>query len=312
MKKTLIALAALAAFGTASAQVILAGSASVATQKNLAGTNNGLAMTDNSLYVSATEDLGGGMSLKAAFTIENDTNRGAGFTRADQSFAIVTPMAILALANARSGGAQGASLIAPVNLADDQWSSNVIKREAIDAASLTFPMGMFGAKLSYVEGKDVAGAAASGATAPGSSSYALGGTFAQGPLSLAANFTSTTFNDTITAALTPSGSLRNTSTDFSVKYDAGVVAIAVGYDSPRRGKPVADGAAMLLGVKATFGQLSAGINYGKRDAASFMQLGAQYDLSKRTNVNASFGNDNQGTAGAPINDQYRLSLNHSF
>lgn len=310
MKKTLIALAALAAFGTASAQVILAGSASVATQKNLAGTSNGLAMTDNTLYVSATEDLGGGMSLKAAFTIENDTNRGAPFTRADQSFAIVTPMAILGLANTRSGGAQGASMIAPVNLADDYWTSKVITREAIDAASLTFPMGMFGAKLSYSEGKDVAGVAASGATAPGTTSYALGGTFAQGPLSLAANYTSTTFNDIVTALLTP-GSLRNTSTDFSVKYDAGVVVVALGYDSPRRGKPAADGAATLLGIKANLGQVSLGINYGKRDAATFMQLGAQYDLSKRTNVNVSFGNDIQ-SAGAATNDQYRLSLNHSF
>jgi len=311
MKKTLIALAALAAFGTASAQVILAGSASVATQKNLAGTSTGLSMTDNSLYVSATEDLGGGMSLKAAFTIESDTSRGDGFTRADQSFAIVTPTAILALANTRSGGAQGASMIAPVNLPDDQWTSAVITREEVDAASLTFPMGSFGAKISYVEAKNTPTVAYSGALKPAATSYALGGTFTQGPLSLAANYTSTTFDAASLAVLSALGISRSTSTDFSLKYDAGVVVVALGYDSPRRGKADTDAAATLLGIKANLGQVSLGINYGKRDAASFMQLGAQYDLSKRTNVNVSFGNDIQ-SATAATNDQYRLSLNHSF
>jgi hypothetical protein len=96
-----------------------------------------------------------------------------------------------------------------------------------------------------------------------------------------------------------------------LKYDAGVVVVALGYDSPRRGKADTDAAATLLGIKANLGQVSLGINYGKRDAASFMQLGAQYDLSKRTNVNVSFGNDIQ-SASAATNDQYRLSLNHSF
>jgi hypothetical protein len=312
MKKTLIALAALAAFGTASAQVVLTGSASVATQKNLAGTSTGLAMTDNTLNVTATEDLGGGMTLRAAFTLENDTNRGAAFTRANQTFAIVTPVAIIGLANTRSGSAQSASLIAPSNLVDNVFTSQVITRTPIDVASVTFPLGSFGLSLSYVEAQNVAAAAMSGAAAPGSISYALGGTYAQGPLSLAANFTTTTWTDTISAALLAANTARNTSTDFRLMYDAGIVAIGLGYDSPRRGAAVADGAATLLGVKATFGQVSMGVNYGKRDAATVMHVAVQYDLSKRTNLNGSFGNDNQGTVGAPTNDQFRLSLNHSF
>jgi Gram-negative porin len=67
----------------------------------------------------------------------------------------------------------------------------------------------------------------------------------------------------------------------------------------------------LLGVSVPFGATTVGVNWGKRDAASFTQVAAQYDLSKRTNVNLSLGNDTQsGTSGT--NDQYRLSLNHSF
>jgi len=313
MKKTLIALAALAAFGTASAQVALTGSISVATQKNLAGTQSGLSMTDSTLNVTATEDLGGGMSMRATFALENDSARNSAVLRANQSFAIVTPIAIVGLANTRSGGAQSASFIAPANLVDNVFTSQVIRRTPIDVASLTFPMGNFGATLSYVEAQSYLGAAdASGAIVPGSTSYSLGGTYVQGPLSLAANYTSTTANDLITAALLAANTTRSTSTDFRLAYDAGIVAIALGYDSPRRGMAVTDGAATFLGVKATFGQLSMGVNYGKRDAATVMQVGAQYDLSKRTNLNVSFGNDNQGTVAAPTNDQYRFSLNHTF
>ncbi len=312
MKKTLIALAAVAAVGASYAQVSITGGVSVATQKNLAGTSKGIGFTDNTLYVGVSEDLGGGMKLSAAMVIENDTPRGTYWDRGDQSISLATPAYVLTFANTRSGGNQGAALVAPANLADDQWTSKVITREAIDVAAVTVPFSSaLSASYKYVEGKDSVGAAASGATTPGTITHVLGGKYSANGLTVVGQFNSTTFNDAIQAALTAANSARSTSTDVSVVYNAGVATIGFGYDSARRGKPDSDAAATLLGVSVPFGATTVGVNWGKRDAASFTQVAAQYDLSKRTNVNLSLGNDTQsGTSGTT--DQYRLSLNHSF
>jgi hypothetical protein len=52
-----------------------------------------------------------------------------------------------------------------------------------------------------------------------------------------------------------------------------------------------------------------GLNYGKRDAASFTEAGAQYMLSKKTFVTASYATF-ANTGGNQ--DSYGLRLGHSF
>ena len=346
MKKTLIALAAIAAVSTSFAQVSLTGSASVATQKNLSGSSVGLAMTDNTFVLSASDDVSIG-KLTASFTVENDTHRGAGFTRADQSFVLANPSFTFAILNTRSGGNQGAALVAPANLADDQWTSAVITRAPIDVAALSLPLGSgFSAGLKYVEGgsnqavspevtaaaiaavaaptaankKALADAtkkdaiAGDGANLPGSTTWTGSVTYAANGLKVTGQLNQSTYTDNTKAILAATGVTdpRLTSTDLSAVYNFGVATVGVGYDSPRRGKQNGtDLGATLIGVSVPVGQATFGINYGKRDAASFAQVAAQYDLSKRTNVNASFGSDTQGAATGTT-DQYRLSLNHSF
>lgn len=72
MKKTLIALAAVAATGASFAQVTMAGSVGVSWQQSpvVAAANNGqhiqgLAIQDGEIYVTATEDMGGGWGATA-------------------------------------------------------------------------------------------------------------------------------------------------------------------------------------------------------------------------------------------------------
>jgi len=312
MKKTLIALAAVAAASASFAQVSITGSLSAATQKNLSGSHKGLSPTDNTLVVGVSEDLGGGMKLSASMVIENDQPRGTNWDRGDQVLTLAAPSYSLTFASTRSGGNQGAALIAPANLDDDQWGSKVINREAIDAAVLSVPLtAAWTASYKYVEGKNLAGAAMSGGDTPGTVTHVLSAKYSANGLTAVGQFNSTSFDPTILAALQAANSARNTSTDLSVVYNAGFATFGLGYDSPRRGKPDADVAATLLGVAVPVGAITVGVNYGKRDAASFTQVGAQYDLSKRTNVNLSLGNDTQ-SATSGTNDQYRLSLNHSF
>ena len=342
MKKTMIALAAVAAVGAASAQVTITGGISVGMQSNLAKVA-GITMPDNTLYVGASEDLGGGMKASAAMTIENDSYRGAAFTRADQSITLTTPAGALVIRNSRSGGNQGAAQIAPVSLADDQWTSAVITREPIDAAAFILPVNKeITLTVGYVEGRNdtlaAAGvtalaaattaaaqaaaikaglAAASGAVTPGVTSITGALKYSGNGLTVTGGYTSSTYTDsalTLVTALRGAANksdIQTTSFDVSAIYDAGVAKIGFGYDSSRRGYTSADKAAMLFGVSIPMGAITLGGNYGSRDEANFLQLGAQYDLSKRSNVNLSWGQDKQG-AGKDTNSQYRLSLNHSF
>ena len=313
MKKTLIALAAVAAVGAASAQnVSLTGSISAATQRNLAGTSNGIAMTDNTLVVSVSDEWDNGIKMTAMMVIENDTNRGAAFTRADQAFGLTTSLGGLKIANTRSGGNQGAALVAPANLADDQWSSAVITREAIDVVALSIPLSAaFTGTYSYIEGKNLAMVAASGAIQPSAVSQSLNLKYSADGLTVSGSFVSTAFADPLLSALNAASSGRSTSTDLSIVYGATWGKIGFGYDSPRRGKPESDKAATLVGLAIPVSNFTLGFNYGKRDTASFSQYAAEMALSKRTNVNFSYGQDQQSGAVATM-DQYRLSLNHSF
>jgi Gram-negative porin len=70
MKKTLIALAALAATGATFAQATISGNIGVSWQQNAAFKSDGshiqgLSVNDGEIYIAATEDLGGGMSATA-------------------------------------------------------------------------------------------------------------------------------------------------------------------------------------------------------------------------------------------------------
>jgi len=311
MKKTLIALAAVASLatsGAAFAQATISGGVGFASIKNFAGTSQGLLNTGAWLDVAASEDLGGGMKVSAFMELNMDSSRasaGSAYS-GDRNMTLSTPSFSLTLANTRSGGAQAAALIAPVNLWDGYWGAGgVITRKNIDAAVLSVPMGGgFTVQGKYVE-SDGDYAASAGVT-----TMVLATTYAAGPLKVAASVNQSAFTPAVNTAL--GGDPRTVSTDLSVIYDAGVAKVGLGYDSARRGKANGtDEAATLAGITVPLGAASFGVNYGKRGNGSFNQIGAQYDLSKRTNVNLSFGNADTGAANGQTNE-YSLSLNHYF
>jgi len=334
MKKTLIALAAVASLatsGAAFAQATISGGFGFASIKDNAGTSQGLLNTGAWLDVSASEDLGGGMKVSAFMELNMDSSRASGGITVpacnattespckkvtaspsaysgDRNITLSTPGFSLTLANTRSGGAQSAPLIAPVNLWDGYWGAGgVITRKNIDAAVLNVPMGNgFAVQAKYVE-SDGDYAASAGAT-----TITLATTYSAGPVKAAASVNQSSFTPALQAVLASKGITdpRTVSYDMSVVYNAGVASVGLGYDSVRRGKQGGtDDGAVLAGVSVPVGAASFGLNYGKRGNGSFNQVGAQYDLSKRTNVNLSFGNTDTGTVQT---NEYSLSLNHYF
>ncbi len=315
MKKTLIALAAVASLatsGAAFAQATISGGFGFASIKNFAGTSQGLLNTGAWVGVSASEDLGGGMKISGAMELNMDSSRAATGSAysGDRSLTLSTAAYALTLANSRSGGNQAAPLVAPVNLWDGVWGAgNVITRVNVDAAVLTVPLsGGVSLVGKYVEsGADYAASA-------GTTTMVAGATYAAGPLKVAGYVNQSSFTPATLATLATAGitTPRTVSTDLSVTYDAGVAKVGLGYDSTRRGKQDGtDDAAILAGVTVPMGKASFGVNYGKRGNGTFSQVGAQYDMSKRTNVNLSFGNADTGAANGQTNE-YSLSLNHYF
>ena len=304
MKKTMIALAAVAAVGSASAQVTMTGGVDFGYIKNLAGTSKGFTNWGAYLDFAATEDLGGGMSVAAFMELNADSSRGAAGSvySGDRSLTLNMPAASLTFANSRSGGNQGAPLVGPHALWDDVYAQGVITRANVDAVVLAVPVAQ-GLKLigKYVEsGPDYA-------ATPGSATTVLGFSYSGNGLTVGGYYNSSDFTDATKATL-PAG-YATTSTDLSVVYDAGVAKIGLGYDSARRGKASTDQAATLAGLSIPMGAASIGVNYGKRDAASFYTLGGQYNLSKRTNITVTYGNADSGTTAT---NEYALVLHHSF
>jgi predicted porin len=347
MKKTMIALAAVAAVGAASAQVSITGSTTAYWMNTSDNSSAGMVLGGAAIVFAASEDMGGGYSAAAKMEMNMDGGRSDKNTRSDRSISLAGPIGSLTFANTRSGGTAGAAFVAPANLWNDFWGagSNVLSRGNVDDLVLAVPLS----KELRVLGKYIEGAcntvntsatntlnntvltadgvkaalsacgAVDGAAQPGSTSYVATGKWASGPLMVIVDAVSTTFSDNYRTNLAAAGRTapRTQSYNATANYDAGFAKFGLGYDSPRRGKAEGtDQGAVLASFAAPLGGSTVGLNYGLRDGQSIIQLGAAYSLSKRTTLNLSWGQYTNAadTAGAPVAAlvESALSLSHSF
>jgi len=333
MKKTMIALAAVAAVGAASAQVSLTGSTTAYWMNVSDNSYAGLVLGGANITFAASEDMGGGWAASTKLTLDLDGGRDAKAYHGDRSITLAGPMGSLTMANTRSGGTQGAAFVAPVNLWNDFWGSGakVLTRANVDALVFGFPVSKeLSLAAKYIEGgcntatatkaEYVACGAVDGSAVPGAASYDASLKWASGPLVIMAAATSTTYNDQTRAnllAIEKVASPRTQSYAVTTNYNAGFANFGLGYDSPRRGKAEGtDQGAVLASFSAPLGATSVGLNYGLRDGQSILQLGAAYSLSKRTTLNLSWGQYTNAAdaAGAPVAAlvESALSLSHSF
>lgn len=307
MKKTLVAFAALAAVGAASAQstATVSGYIAAGYLKAIDG-NKGLVLDSNSIKVSLAEDLGGGLKLTAATQIKGNSARGGNVTKEDSSIGVAGSFGSLVFANSRSSTTALTATGAMDNhwLWDNAYTSNgggVFSRAPVDALTYTTP-SMSGANVfvQYVEAKT------DGYTTPAAKSGVLGVRYAAGPFSGAARFISSSGD------AYPDG-VRKTSFDLGAKYNLGVATIGLGYDSKRRGVATSSStekAAVVASVTAPLGPVTLGVNYGKRDVAKFAEVGVNYALSKRSSVYLDYGKAT--LADKSTNSQYNLVLVHNF
>ena len=333
MKKTLVALAALAVVGAASAQATLTGKVGFAYQgysaKAMPATTatarsqyaaavvdaplvpavemTGLAMTDATFNLGMTEDLGGGLTAAGSIGFDAGSAQfGLQQNRRNTSLSVAGGFGTVAFTQTRTTTLLQSALLSP---AANAWSSSdagIISRSTTDQFAYTSP-AIGAIKLSA----GVSELGTDGHETPAINAIGLGASYAAGPVGLAVAYKSISAGR---AALT--AGVRTNHLEAMASYDLGVAKVAVGFDGARanvlesatEGNAVSLSASMPLGAQAV-----AGFDYITRDANTFSQYAIQYNLSKRTALNGSFGNmSNTKVDGVTSGNMYRLAIYHTF
>jgi len=248
MKKSLIALAALAAVTAASAQstVTLSGTYSASYQTDLTSTTThvvnagsattaptvakltfgkatGLAITDANLKLAAVEDLGGGLKASFDYLMESGNQRTAFFTRADSGIGLSGGFGAVAVRNTRQSDLIASIGSSAISLPDGLYdNTGIVGRSNIDTISYTSPsINGFTGSLTYVELNEGNIAASTS----NKSVTVLGAAYANGPWAVAGAYKAKP-----ASAAASSGLTGKANVELAVSYDLGVAKVAVAYD----------------------------------------------------------------------------------
>jgi predicted porin len=321
MKKSLIALAVLAASGASFAQstVTLSGQLDIAYQK-IDGSAAAMTETHGSRFrMVGTEDLGGG--LKANFNIEHRLNLKNG---ANSGFAATAPTNGLSQDTFWNGistvGVSGgfgtvnfgrqytAGFISAINKADPFGGDGAGALRAVGmyagatlntngtlrvAQSLGYTNN-FGPVSVHLTTGDKTG---TGATQR-HTGFAIG--YAAGPLSFGYG--------------ADEGVLGEETSAFYAGYDLGVANLTAGFSQKTVGAAKTKGQMVAVSVPMGAGVIKAGYATAKNDVTGAttnqkVGLGYSYSLSKRTRIDTTYGNDSKLTAAK---SGYDITLTHAF
>jgi hypothetical protein len=349
MKKSLIALAVLAASGASFAQVTVTGNLTYGYQSTTAGGNGGTGSSETAgmgaetakVVFGAQEDLGGGFAAKASMRV-NTTPHGT-TTGDDTSLTLVTPVGGLVMGTVKSvdylsGGIAGVDLAYYTgweSTTNAVGASNFDKiftartpRDyiafAIPVGAFTFAIAQYEAAYSTSFGTGITGATAATSGGVSAPLTAISATYSAGPV--VANGTYQVYKNQ-----KGFGNGKDT-TKLAASYDLGVAKLGGGLVitnldntgittlSPK----VTD---YLLAAKIPMGASSFGLTYASRTVADVgaatsstgtgYSLEYGYAMSKRTSVIANYARWTAvGAAGVAANQdassQYNLLLSHSF
>ena len=315
MKKTLLALAVVAASGAAFAQTAtLSGNFTYGYQANkVAGVSTAGLTTDTAaIALVATEDLGGGLKATAKVSLANMMRDGAG-TGEDAFVSLAGGFGTISMGAVETDdGLSRAYAGAPVIGLDGKVHS---ANSNIDYISYTSPQFVPGltAGVSYVDRGTTTGTGLqAGTTGPASAQPSFTGnlTYGAGPISARFDVTQWTRKDQADVA---SNKLNNRFR-VSGNYDLGVVKLGAGYSQLKRIGGGATSKQTEVGISAPIGATTVGAVYENLTQGTTKKngftVGAQYNLSKRTNVGAGYAQ--WKTAGKASDSVFRVLVGHSF
>jgi len=294
MKKTLIAMAAVAVAGVASAQATITGAFNLDMQNTNAAAAKTIGMGDATVTIAASEDLGGGLSAAVSTTIQTAGGRNSDTTNNGYSMSIGGGFGKLTLSNYLNGSAGLSAGVSAVNdMADAAGGYTARTRVAydlpamVDGLSVQLRWDNTSALLTAANGNNAAadsedvGAVSSFTT----TKYSV--TYATGPVSL--NVT---------------GDNKGGARGYTGTYDAGIAKVAM-YSTTGQQEYT---------VTAPMGGLDVGVHMLSGDNKA-TGMTASYALSKRTSVRYSYVNQTavkSTNAAASVGGNYRLRLAHSF
>lgn len=332
MKKTLIALAALASTAAfAQSTVNLTGKfgAAYTSSKTAAGAkSSGFSVTDGDFVLSAVEDLGGGMKAAASMAVRVRGRDGA----SDSSTAACTALPCAAAPSDGVGGRDASvSLMGgfgTVTLGAVEAGNGIIGLASagaptigqdngvtldaagnVDLFQYTSPALIPGltARLQIVDSIGDPGTDGLQAASALQDATVVGVAYNAGPLAVNADFTA--FGKNAATAGT------DDRTRLSASYDLGVAKLGAGFQA-KKDLAGAKDKQYMFGVSVPMGAITLGATYAKRDAAADTsdatgyELGANYAFSKRTNLQAAYLS--QKIKGASAATTFRVRLMHSF
>ena len=346
MKKTLVAIAALAAFGAAWAQstVTLYGRVDASVGKTEVQSTGGLPALDvgasvNSGQVSGSrwgmqgvEDLGGGMKanfrLESGFNVDDGKSAQGGrlFGRA-ASVGLSGGFGSIGLGRQVTLVANGGWAITNGYANYDAWAStannagfgnpgsvatdSVRKDNSIIYA--TPNMGGLVGSLMWAPGEN-------GTAAVNSSDYwSLGLDYNSGPIWVTFQYESDEVNPATFASA--AGGTRQKAWILGGKYDMGIAALALSYQRAEVG--TVEDRGWALGLNAPLGPVNLAFEYARETTetggafasrANALNLRVSYPLSKRTDVYAFLSDGKSRTAAGGTQDlsRYSLGVRHSF
>jgi predicted porin len=318
MKKTLIALAAVAATGAAFAQssVTLSGKLRFAYEATkatsaagVATKANGIGVTDGDFVLTANEDLGGGMKAIASMAVKS-RGRDTGIEGRDAYLALAGGFGTVTIGAVEAGngiiGLGGAG--APVYGMDGSVIAAAANVDILKYTSPSFSGLQIGVALT-----DKTAALGMGAQEASTETATLGAQYANGPIAAYLDTTKYSRNAVPASAGVPDLRVR-----LAGSYDLGVVKLGAGFERKTylAGGPTRKD--MIFGVSAPVASnITLGLNYATSKTngatAKGLDLGAQYDLSKRTYVAMHFEDvKNVGYVDGAKNQKYRIQLSHAF
>jgi predicted porin len=349
MKKTLIALAAVAVSSAAMAQVTVSGAygfghESVTSQAtNSAGAKtkvNGLRNMTGSVRFTAVEDLGNGMKASASIqfgvtgraadaadktpSTGSTAISGAGsrVAQEDASITLSGAFGAVTLGSVEAGngivGLGGAG--APVRGFNNAYNSSTgsllagaANVDLLQYTSPTFNGVTLRAQMIDSIGAPGAGGAQTAATT--AKATVVGVRYAAGPLTVDVDSTS---GDRNTQTISSTATFTDKRTRLSAQYNFGVAR--VGYGQEKRTVFTAASTSSeitdtIMGVAVPMGAFTVGATYGtSKDGANAKatgsEFGAKYDFSKRTSLTAQMGSFKK--ADTSKQSITRVRLDHTF
>ena len=340
MKKTLIALAAVAVSSAAMAQVTVSGKYAVAYQsmETAAGVkSNGFGTTDGDVVFTAAEDIGAGMKAGASLALKlrgrdsavtaTSTAKNADGSAVDATItSSVSGAASSASVNGRDATVYLQGGFGRITLGTIEAGNGIIGRASagaptigqdggvtldgaanVDMMSLSLPVGAVTATVMIIDSIGSPAAGGLQAAAATTDATLVGLAYAAGPISAGVDHTS--FGKNAAAAGTDSR------TRVSASYNLGVATVGAGYQAKETFAGVAD-TQMMVGVSVPMGAVTLGATYASKDSdtnaadATGYEVGMNYAFSKRTNMQVAY--QSIGLDAGEDATAMRVRLMHSF